>query len=406
MSELMLRAGHNDHRVVQELLTSSGAIPPRRARLIRRVVVDATAATRTDVFKQAARESGTQLLIDPMTSLLTTEQAPRDSWAQLPFASPSPVSTTELQDPARRSRLIAETVEFQLDAGATGVVAPYVHLNSLDSSLVELQLTLVTDTADFLAGRGLRLEVMPVVSADLSAVDLDATPWGHGMGKLLRGAARGGGLPVALGLSSTGHVRGDTLHQMSRIWRRTATITPFIAWHCGDVGLLAVALGAVGYEAGMCTAERYDAPSQQRNRLPGNAQPGPRYTGVYVDSLGRSLSKSAVVGLSGVRGVRGDLTCFDSTCCPRGAHSLTGTGRRQHAVRSRVTELEQLDGIVAPGWKLHHLARRAAGAEAAAERIRHAATAAGIRVGAYPREYAAMRDVCLGLRETSRSAIA
>lgn len=406
MSEIILRVGHNDHRVLQGLLTDPGSLPPRHSRLLRRVVVDATAIGSSPVFAEAARDSGTQLLVDPQTVFLTTEQGPDDTWARLPFASPDPLGLTELADPARRARLVAAVVDFQVDAGATAVIAPYLHLTDLDSHYVDLQLSLIRDTLTLLEDRGERFGILPVLSVDLAKISLDATEWQQGMGRLVRGAAKAADLPLALGLSITTARTKTNLHKMSRIWRRVAHTTPFVAWHAGDVGHLAIAMGASGYEVGMCTAERYNARQQQCGRRPSGSSAGPRFTGVHVDGIGRSLSLQSVRALSAVRAVRGDLACFDPTCCRDGLTSLLGDNRRRHAVRARLSDVHNLDGIAARGWKLHHIARRAEEAEAAARRLRRAADRLGIKVGAYPNEYAALREVALGLRETARTAIA
>lgn len=408
MSELVLRGRHNDQHVVDELLTDPSSLVPRQARYIRRVVVDATAVIHTDQFARTALSTGTQLLVDPQTALLTTVQDEQDSWARLPFATSEIVTAKDLTSAAARARLIAAVVEFQLDHGGTAVIPPYLHLTETMGLAAKVQRRLMIETADYVRNElQLGYEIFPVVSVDRRSVSLEMSLWGEGLGRLLRTAASAAdGRPFALGLSSTAGLTGSGIHKMSRIWRRAARVGPFIAWHAGDVGLLAVTMGAQGYEAGMCATERCDVRGEQRNRAPGSGEPGPRYSGVYIESLGRSISKSAATALSRLRLSQGDLGCLDSACCPAGFASMLGTGRRQHAVRRRVAELEELDAIGARGWRLHHLQQRAADAAASAARIRRVADAEGIRVGAYPAEYQAMGAVVLGLRETARAAIA
>ncbi|GAA1761596.1 hypothetical protein GCM10009795_005060 [Nocardioides hankookensis] len=406
MAEMVLRAGHNDQRVIEDLLTNPRALQPRHSRLIRRLVVDAVAAARTDVFARAATDSATQLLIDPMTQLLTSTQGVDDSWAALPFATASAVPLSQLRDPAYRAHLIEHVVEFELDHGATGIIPPYIHVPDPEGPEAEIAVALMRETRLHVDDLGLGFQLLPVVSVDLRKVSLDHTRWAGGLGRLLRTANRMADAPVALGLSMSSKLTETSIYKSARIWRRAATIGPFIAWHAGQTGLLAITMGATGYEAGMASNERYDVNSQQRNRMPQNSGPAPRYTGVYVETLGHSLSKSAVTTLANVRGVAGDLTCMDPLCCPSGLASMTGAGRRQHAVRARLVDLEELNSIGARGWRLHHLSSRAGQAAAAAQRIRAAADRLGVKVGAYPEPHLAMERVTLGLRETARSAIA
>lgn len=412
MSELILRAGHNDHRVIEQLLTDPTALPTRSASHMKRVVVEAPAAASTTVYASAARDSGVQLLIDPMTHLLTSEQDPEDSWARLPFTGgPSPRPVAEFKHASDRAQLIEEVVEFQLDHGATAIIPPYLHLEEPSGTAAAVVQRFVRETADYVhSDLGMEIPIFPILSVDRTGVPLDRTAWQAGMGKLLRTMThRANGGPFALALSgSASRANTTNLHVRTRIWRRTAAVGPFIAWGCGDLGLLAVAMGAAGYSTGMCTGERYNAPGSARNRAPGTKEPGPRHVGAYVDLLGVSLGLGAVRELVdlGPATLRGDLSCLDPTCCRQGITTMLEGGRRQHAARRRLADLDDLDAIGARGWRLHHLQTRAAAAGHAATRIRAAADKHGIRVGAYPGDYAAVEQVVVGLRETARMAIA
>ena len=408
MTELVLRGRHNDHRVVDELLNEPAALGPRRARFIRRVVVDSTAVTHTDQFARTALDTGTQLLVDPQTTFLTTAQDRADSWARLPFASHQVVTARALTSAAARAQLIAGVVEFQLDHGATAIIPPYLHLRETSALEVDLQRRLITETAHHVhVELSLEYDIFPILALDQRAISLEMNLWQSGIGKLLRTASTAAaGQPFGLGLSRTSNLTTTSIHKMARIWRRTARVGPFIAWHAGAEGLLAVTMGAQGYETGMCAAERCDIRSEQRNRAPGSTASGPRYTGVYIESLGRSISKSAATQLSKIRALQGDLACLDAACCPRSFDSMLGAGRRQHAVRRRLVDLEALEAIGARGWRLHHLERRATDAAASSIRIRRAAEARKIPVGANPREHEAMEKVVSGLLLTARTAIA
>ncbi len=405
MSELVLRGHHNDHLVMTELLDPA-SLPIRSAQRIRRVVVDATAAASTGQFSRAALDSGTQYLIDPLTPLLLDRQDPRDRWARLSFATPGPVPLSELFDARWRRRKVAEVIQFQLEHGASAIIPPYLHIDRADGPLAEAQLELWNASTSYLRDEGLGYAMVPVLSIDRNPVALEMNAWELGLGRLLRAGAGLTDEPVALALSGSSAVTAHSLHKMSQIWRRAASITDFIAWHAGDVGPIAVALGAAGYEVGMCSTERCDVNGEMRNRRPSNNVAGPRWTGVYIDALGRSLGKREVAIMSQVRSLQGDLACFDSTCCPRGFDSLLGATRRQHAARCRLRDLADLDAITARAWRLHRLERTATEGLGTARRLRHYADVHGLRVGAYPAEFDARQKVLQGLRATARVAVA
>ncbi|GAB3774414.1 hypothetical protein FB382_003744 [Nocardioides ginsengisegetis] len=402
MTELVLRAGHNDHVVLNELLTDPAALPPRHSRYIRRVVVDATAVVHEDGFTRAAYAAGTQLLIDPQTMFLTSRQDPTDNWADLPYATSAPVDPRALLDADARAELIESVVEFQLDHGATGIMPPYLHLTDFAGSAAQVQRLLYKETASHLTSLGLMFALFPVISVDQRAVSLDPAAWQLGLGRVLRAAHRIATGPVGLGLSMTTGPNVTNLHAATRIWRRAASVGPFLAWHAGESGLLAVTMGADGYEVGMCSGERYDVRGKQSSRAQASS-PGPRYIGAYVDSIGRSLGLSSVRSLAEVAGVhQGELGCLDSNCCPRGFDSMLGPGRRQHAVRSRLRDLEALDAIGTRTWRLRHLSDRARDSVVSARRIRVAANNTGVSIGANPAELEAMYTVTQNLMATAR----
>lgn len=404
MTELVLRVGHNDHVVLSELLTDPTALPPRQSRYIRRVVVDATAVVDEPGFARAAYAAGTQMLVDPQTFLLTTAQDPSDNWAKLPYASPDEIDPRDLLDPAVRADLIEAIVEFQIDHGGTAIIPPYLHLTDFATCAVKVQRLLIKETAAHLADLDLDFPLFPLISVDQRAVSLDPAVWPDSMGRLLRTAHKYATRSIGLGLSMTTGPNKTNLHAATRIWRRAAKVGPFVAWHAGETGLLAVAMGAEGYEVGMCTGERYNVRGQQGSRASA-PDPGPRYIGAYVDSIGRSLERRTVEKLAKVPGIhQGDLGCLDPTCCPRGFDSMLGPGRRQHAVRSRLRDLEALDVIGARKWMLRHLSDRALDAMASARHIRVAANNTGVRVGANPAELEAMYVVTQNLMATARVA--
>ena len=248
-------------------------------------------------------------------------------------------------------------------------------------------------------------DVFPVVSVDQSQIRLERESWASGFGRLVQTAASAADGPFGLALSMSTGLNATNMHATARIWDWVGQSARAIAWHRGKTGLLAVAMGAHGYEVGLAAGESWDAPSAQRNRRPrpddANGRGG-SFVGVYVDALHQSLAKSAVEKLAKHRALEADLNCFDPDCCSDGFASMIGDQRRQHAIRCRLADLATLVTVRSRPWQLHHLERKASEAEAAADRIRQIATKNSIKVGAYPKAYADMRSVLTNLREAAR----
>lgn len=402
MSELVLRGHHNDHRVFAELLLEP-VLPTTRA--VRRTVVDATLAARTPLFAQAAREGAVQHLVDPQTHLIMDVQAASDSWARLPYGIARAVPPNQLSDATASRMFVEQVINFQLDHGATAVIPPYLHLTADNGQTARVQEQWWDMSSQFLERSGRKYSLLPLISIDLSAVSLEMNSWSEGLGRLARVAASIADGPIALALSS-GSTTVHSIHKRAQIWRRAAARHQLLAWHAGAYGPLAVTLGATGYEVGLCSGENCNMPQSMRSRRPTGGPSSGAWVGVYVDTLGRSLSVQAVKAMAKEKRLQADLSCVDPGCCSRGLSTMMGPGRRQHSFHRRVEDLQALDAITARGWKLHHLERKAGDAAAAARRIHDFADARGLRVGAQPAEFEAMQKVLQGLRATARVAVA
>lgn len=403
MSELILRGRHNDHRVLEELLSPGGVSLDHRARL-RRVVIEATVAGQS-VFSRAAADASLQLLIDPYTPLVRSRQAPVDAWARLPFAGPQPMTLSDLMASEIRRLFVREVVDFQIQHGATGIIPAYIHLGELGGVESVVQRRLWDDSAQYLRALGLDIPVVPVLSVQRHAVPIQRAGWTQMLGSLVASAHALSDGPLALALSaSDAWPSSAALHRAIVTWRRAAQLGPFLAWNCGDLGPLAVAMGATGYETGLCGAERCDVPGRLRARENGGAS-GPRWVGAYVHLLNRSLERRSVEELARLPHLQAELTCPDPDCCPAGAGGIAGSNRRQHSARARLEALTRLDGIGAPHWKLRRLEQQAEDASLLARRLARAAHQRGYRVGVSSAPYEVMATQIRSLRQIGRSAV-
>jgi hypothetical protein len=359
MSELLIRPAHNDHRLVETLLSTSGGVRKLR-RPISRLVLDAPVAAKQPVFVEAAKTSGTPVLIDPLTFFLQDEVAVGDPWERLPFGRSGAILMTELEDPKVQEEITANVVDFELDFGATAVVAPYILLGE-DPRAIEVSLNMLSQTRSYMESRDIQLPLVAIVALPTSK-RVAGEPRDSTLEKFAAVASSAGADNVALAVSGTGGA-DDRLHHVQTVLHDTEVLTAHgasvIAWRQGLIGPCAVASGAIGYESGIGTRERCDLTSLQRNRRPGRPKSGhPRGAGVFIQPFGRSVARPVAAALLDNQKLRPRLVCDSEQCCPQGVESMLEDNRR-HAVIARSRGLVELDRMPSRDWRLNAVARNA-----------------------------------------------
>jgi len=365
MPELLVRAGITDQQVIADLLAPRGGAATLSGHRgsIDRLVVDAHVAAQRPAYAGLATHAGIPFLVDPITPLLQGQLRPEDAWAKLPFGRSEEVRPADLQAAGARRALVEAVVDFQVTAGATGVIPPYPYVASPEDPWFRIALDLLTDTAAYMARAGIRLPVVPVLCAQL-----------HGFGnpKAFEGgldhfAEIAGSLDpqyIALCLSPAGSAN-DGYAKVFRLFQAAARVretnVPVLAWRQGVYGLALVAAGLDGYETGLGTREQTNIrgsilsrkPQPQRKKGGGGAAPG-----VFLEPLGRSVPAKVAHALLGQLSMRAKVMCDDETCCPHGPAS-TLDHRREHAARARARALAALEEMPQSAWRLHRISRDA-----------------------------------------------
>ncbi len=86
-AELLIRPGHQDGRVIADLLAPGGAGRTLGARCpISRLVLDAAIAHAQPGLAENAHAAGVSVVVDPMTFLLQCQTDPDKPWSRLPYA--------------------------------------------------------------------------------------------------------------------------------------------------------------------------------------------------------------------------------------------------------------------------------------------------------------------------------
>ena len=361
MAELIVRPALNDHVALADVMAPSHT-RWRNAPPVARVVVDAHVAAQRRQFASLAAESGVPFLVDPVTPLLQSEVDPDDKWAHLPFAQAHALKAADLRDRGRVRDLAIEVAECQLELGATIVVPAYTYAASPEDPWFEINLQLLRDTADYLDMTRPGLDLMPVFCAQLQSFGTEPS-WKEGLDRFTGTVGASGARSVALCLSPAG-APGDSYGKITRlmttaIHAKRSGLT-VLAWRQGVYGPALVAAGLDGYETGMGTGERTDISGQQSRRRPKDPdrpKGGGATTGIYIETLGRSVPRRVGQVLLGDVAMRPKVMCDAETCCPTVAATLDQS--RQHAVRARARFLGKLDEQPHARWRLNQVAREA-----------------------------------------------
>lgn len=365
MAELLVRAGAQDAALMHRVLTAMPQFRPHR------VIVDAHVAGAAPDIGLSARTAGVPFLVDPQTYFLQDAQHPADAWAQLPFADAAKSSPLDLLRPGRLEAVAGAVVDYQLSCGASAIVAPYVHVGSLDDGWREVQAALWSATRRHLDREGLGVPWVAVVA--LSWRLLERSSWPAGLDPLCRALRDASPTEVALAASKVdaGVKPEDRLASLIAVIRHLRRRHPVIAWQQGTLGEAAVAAGAAGYECGIGWRERCDlSTAMAAHRRPTSGGNGARP--VYIAALKRGVPKASVRALLEHPRIAADLFCLDSSCCPGGRRGLLEDSRA-HAIRARLRGLQAVTQADRPAWRWHLLAREASNGLDLTRRINEAA---------------------------------
>lgn len=391
--ELLIRPSVNDHKVVADLLAPAG---PGVGRPLSRLVLSAQDAARNSEFRNLAAKSGTPVLIDPMTILFQGKVAADDPWvADVSFGRANAYTAQQLANPFILDAILAQSLEFQVDHGATAIIPPYFYADGPQSPAFEASLAAIARTAKRMRAEGISLPLVPILCAQLQGF-AHRPGWQAALDRFASAAIDIGPQAIGLFLSpvGTGDESYSKVLDLLVAGRHLSSFgVPVLAWRQGAYGPALVASGLSGYECGMGIGESSNARGYLNQHKPREKKgSGFSAQGTYLPALGRSVPPKIARILLADRALRGRLICSDVRCCPRGAESMLASKGRPHAVRARGRELSELAAIPDPGWRLHHVARRAASAHVLATKANELLANARVPNRVHPEGYAALEQ--------------
>jgi len=326
-----------------------------------RVVIDAPVAAADTRVATAAHHHGVTVLVDPQTHYLQGRQHPADPWAQLPYATEQELGAEQLLTSPDLARIVGSAIDLQITAGATAVIAPYVHIEAPDDGWVQTQLRLWDLTRDHLRRHDLRQPVLALVG--LSWRLLDRPSWPGAVRPLQTGLRELAPQRIALaaGRVDQGTTVPQRLAALVHLIAQLRPVAPLIAWQQGQLGLATVAAGALGYQTGLGWRERCDLRrTRNDHRYPRKGPRGGRP--VYLAALGRSVPPGQVNAMLTDATLRPQLICPDPECCPSGWPTRQ-TDHLAHTVSTRARQLATLTQIGPPQWRWGYVADQAAAAQ-------------------------------------------
>lgn len=363
-AELLIRPGSKDHQVVADLLSPGGGATqlPGGRPSVSRLVVDAHVVTQRPLLAQAATGAGIPFLVDPLSHLLQGDVSPSDRWARLPYGRAAAIALDDVASDLAKDELVEKVVDFQVEAGATAVIPPYLYATSPDDEWFAVSLDLLQRTGRHMRRTGIgQLPLIPLFCAQLQSFGLERA-WAAGIDRWVAAALELDPSAIAFCLSPAGG-GADSYHKVLRLFasaeRLTLSGVPAIAWRQGIYGPALVAVGVQGYETGIGTSEQCNIARATASRRPlaaGKKRGGGAAPGVFLEPLGRSVSMPVAHALLGDLRMRPKIMCDDERCCPRGPMS-TLEQHREHTVRSRARALAELDAMPQRAWRLHRVAR-------------------------------------------------
>jgi len=365
--DLLIRAGREDHRVLENLCApaAAGLWLPRSLPLTG-LVTDAPTAVERPRLRATAVSAGLPFFIDPLTPLLQDEQSPEHPWAKLPFATGDKITPDVLGTARAQDWLVDAVITFQREHGATVLIPPYVYVDKRGSQWFDVTLGLLRRTVRYLQRENIGLQVAPILAASLREFGPQAT-WADGIDEYLAIADSLNLRHINLSLSWSEPRKAsyNSLALLLTTARHVGQGRAAIAWRQGLYGAALTAAGMNGYETGAAQAEAVHYPEFAANRRPKPpADPDVESTGggggayVYFRPFGRSIKRAAGAVLLEDPHLRGSLICPEGSCCPDGATSMI-TNWREHAIRSRAREIQELVKMPAASWRLNKIARDA-----------------------------------------------
>jgi hypothetical protein len=329
---LYVRAGWNDHIVLQQLLVE-GRAPTG-------LVFDARFGQRHRDLWEAAIDAHLDAVLDPGAQELWSPAGRfLGGLAEVPWAAVADEGEPGLRGEVGR-QLAALIGQYVADRGFGSVLSPTHYVNGPTDPNVAVDVHLARQLRDNLNARGLS-EVRIYYPVAMPASVLATSSARASLRHQLRGLDIDG-VWLRLHPFGTSTARPHALRRYIEICVDLQALDiPIVAERTGTVGLALLSYNVVGgIECGVTLGERFDAARLlHANRLAGAPYSNPGM--VYLPALDAFVTRRESRNLLARRATKAAVGCRDATCCRRGPDDMTRDHRR-HGVIQRVREVVEI----------------------------------------------------------------
>jgi hypothetical protein len=326
---LFFRPGHNDHRVLCQLLSEGRSA-------MSGVVLDPGLVGPQGELRWEARQRNLWAVLDSRMMELATASGFTEQRAALPWAGERPHAPADLS--GRSGEAVMDSLaEFVAQHGFSAVLTPTHYLaRGAQDPWLDVDLALTRALRWKLDVRGCDSVALYYVLAVPTNVFHDATQRTAFKAHLQSVEIDGIWLRVHPFGADSGHVTLQRYIQGCRDMH--ALSLPLVAEKTGSIGLPLLAFGAIGgLESGVSSGEKFDFGRLSRPPQAVNKGFAP-HARVYLPGLGVFLNRDAARVFFENRTLRTYFGCHDPACCRRSVQDTIGDPRR-HFVFTRMEEI-------------------------------------------------------------------
>jgi hypothetical protein len=333
---LFLRPGHNDHRVLSQLLSEGRSS-------MTGVVFDPTSISAQEELRSEVRQRNLWAILDTRLMELATPNGYTDRRSTLPWAGKVPHRPQDLSGAGGQSAAAA-IVGFVAKYGFNGVLIGHYVQRGAQDVWFAIDLALVRELRRQLDVRGLEDVALYYTLALPTSLFHDPIKRAEIKAGLQGVEIDGLWLRVHPFGAASGHI---TLQRFIRSCRDLHSLgLPLVVEKAGSIGLPLLAFGAVsGIECGVSSGDKFDFGRLNRARDHQKKAFAP-HARVYLPGLGIFLDRETATAFFANRSLKASFGCQNTSCCRRGSQDTVSDPRR-HFVFTRMEEIGAIGQVPA-----------------------------------------------------------
>jgi hypothetical protein len=331
---LFLRPGHNDHRVLSQLLSEGRSS-------ITGVVFEPTSINAQDELRSEVNRRNLWAILDTRLMEMATPRGFTDKRSHLPWGGRAPHRPQDLSGAAGQSTAAA-IVQFVGKYGFNAILVGHYLEHGAQDVWFRVDLALLRELRRQLDAQGLEDVAIYYTLAVPTSVFNESGKRAEFKAALQTADIDGLWLCIHPFGASSGHI---TLQRYITSCQDLHSLRlPLVAEKVGSIGLPLLAFGAVsGIESGISSGDKFDFARLNRP-LNDKAKNFAAHARVYLPGLGVFLDREAATTFFANRNLKAGFSCQNTACCRRGTVDTLGDPRR-HFVFTRMEEVGTISQV-------------------------------------------------------------